>query len=62
MMPTDLLCFYSYGFTATAEAIREVREQMFSRPNGDRRNVRNIAVLMTDGLSNIRPRQTMQVM
>ena len=50
---------YSYGFTATAQAIKEVRENMFTRPNGDRKNVRNIAVLMTDGLSNVRQRQTM---
>ena len=30
---------YSYGFTATGEAMKVVREEMFSKGNGDRENV-----------------------
>ncbi|CAH1784875.1 unnamed protein product [Owenia fusiformis] len=39
------------GSTHTAEAIRVVREQMFTTENGDRIQVPNVIVLVTDGVS-----------
>ena len=30
---------YSYGFTATGEAMKVVREDMFKKSNGDRKKV-----------------------
>lgn len=43
---------YSRGTTNTGAAIRNLRDNMFSDGNGDRRNVFNIAVILTDGASN----------
>lgn len=43
---------YIGGTTNTADALRLTREQLFRQENGDRSDVRNIAVLITDGRSN----------
>ena len=51
---------YSYGFTATSDALKVVRSRMFLSEMGDRPEVRNIAVLLTDGLENVRTRGTMK--
>lgn len=51
---------YSYGFTATSDALKVVRTQMFRSESGDRPEVRNIVVLLTDGLANVRTRATMK--
>ena len=45
---------YMHGQTHTADGLRNVREQMFATSAGDREDVRNIAVLITDGNANIR--------
>ncbi|XP_062566472.1 collagen alpha-1(XII) chain-like [Saccostrea cucullata] len=42
-----------FGSTNTADAIRDMREKYFSFANGDRWDARNIAVILTDGVSNI---------
>lgn len=44
---------YEYGNTNTADAIRALRTQMFTIRNGDREGIRNVAVLLTDGVSNV---------
>lgn len=49
---------YRHGSTNTADAIRTMRTQMFTQVNGDRPNVDNIAVVVTDGVSNINSRRT----
>lgn len=49
---------YTYGSTNTAGALKVMRNTMFTKQNGDRDNVRNIAVVVTDGVSNINSRQT----
>ncbi|KAK3100768.1 hypothetical protein FSP39_025065 [Pinctada imbricata] len=41
------------GGTDTAEALRVMNEEMFSQSKGDRNNVQNIAILVTDGRSRI---------
>ena len=51
---------YSYGFTATSDALKVVRQEMFVKSRGDRPDVRNMAVVITDGLANVRTRQTMR--
>lgn len=43
---------YTRGTTNTASAIRNLRESMFTDGNGERRDVFNIAVILTDGASN----------
>ena len=50
---------YTYGSTNTAGALKVMRNTMFSVENGDRDNVRNIAVVVTDGVSNINSHQTL---
>ena len=49
---------YTPGNTNTAAALRTMREIMFSRQKGDRPRVRNVAIVMTDGVSNIQQRRT----
>ena len=49
---------YNYGSTNTADALQTMREEMFTRANGDRPNVDNIAIVLTDGVSNINSRRT----
>ena len=45
---------YRYGDTFTADAIRLMRDYMFSSALGDRPDVRNFGIIVTDGVSNIR--------
>ena len=49
---------YSYGNTNPAAAIRLGRSQMFTEENGDRSDVSNIIILVTDGESNMNTRKT----
>ena len=44
---------YVYGSTNTYGGLNIMRTQMFTRQNGDRPSVPNIAILLTDGVSNI---------
>ena len=48
---------YEYGSTNTADGLKTMR-QMYSPQNGDRPHVRNIAIVITDGVSNINARRT----
>ena len=45
---------YRYGDTFTADAIRLMRDYMFNPQLGDRPDVRNFGIIVTDGVSNIR--------
>lgn len=49
---------YMYGSTNTADGLRSMRVEMFTRSAGDRSGVPNIAIVMTDGVSNINSRRT----
>lgn len=49
---------YRYGSTNIAHAFRTMRTRMFTPENGDRPEARNIAFLITDGVSNIEHYQT----
>ena len=49
---------YRYGSTNTADALETMRVEMFSQANGDRPDVENIAIILTDGVSNINSRRT----
>ncbi|GFR78016.1 collagen alpha-3(VI) chain [Elysia marginata] len=49
---------YRYGSTNTADALKTMRTQMFTRANGDRPGVENICIVVTDGVSNINARRT----
>jgi len=42
-----------HGNTNTADALRTMRTVMFSRQNGDRPDADNVAIVLTDGVSNI---------
>ncbi|XP_062585272.1 cartilage matrix protein-like isoform X2 [Saccostrea cucullata] len=44
---------WRYGSTNTADALKAMHEEMFSKDNGDRPGVRNVCIFMTDGVSNI---------
>ena len=44
---------YVYGSTNTYGGLNVMRTQMFTQENGDRRSVANIAILLTDGVSNV---------
>lgn len=50
---------YRYGGAYTASALYTMRTKMFRPNRGDRRDVQNVAILITDGASTIRPRRTM---
>lgn len=50
---------YIRGNTNTADALRTVWSQMFTRYNGDRADARNIAILITDGVSNMNSERTL---
>lgn len=50
---------YSYGSTNTAGGIEAMRRNMFTHDNGDRPNAKNIAFVVTDGVSNINAYKTM---
>ena len=49
---------YRYGSTNTADALKTMREEVFTRRNGDRPGVENICIVVTDGVSNINARRT----
>ena len=49
---------YRYGSTNTADALKTMRTEMFSVPNGDRPSIPNICIVVTDGVSNINSRRT----
>ncbi|CAH1789223.1 unnamed protein product [Owenia fusiformis] len=46
------------GATNTSGAIRYMRERMFTTENGDRSNISNIAIIITDGVSTVDERYT----
>ena len=45
---------YRYGDTYTSEALRITRQYLFNDYWGDRPDVQNFAIVITDGISNIR--------
>lgn len=49
---------YIFGSTNTAAALRTMRTDMFTARNGDRPDVKNIAIIVTDGVSNINESRT----
>ena len=49
---------YKYGSTNTAGGLKTMRTEMFTRQNGDRKNVKNVCIVVTDGVSNINGRNT----
>lgn len=49
---------WRYGSTNTADGLKSMHETMFTAANGDRPDVPNICVIMTDGVSNINYRRT----
>lgn len=49
---------YTYGSTNTYGGLSTMHKQMFTAARGDRPGVRNIAVLVTDGVSNLNTYQT----
>lgn len=49
---------YIYGSTNMADALKILRKEMFTTKNGDRPEINNIALFLTDGISNINSRQT----
>ncbi|KAL3854733.1 hypothetical protein ACJMK2_013983 [Sinanodonta woodiana] len=49
---------YIYGSTNTADGLKTMRTQMYTQANGDRPDVSNVALVMTDGISNINARRT----
>lgn len=51
---------YLYGSKNTADALRVMRTEMFTIANGDRLNVDNVVILVTDGVSNINAQLTVQ--
>ena len=50
---------YRYGSTNTADALHRVRTQMFRSENGNREGVPDIAILLTDGVSNVNADRTL---
>ncbi|CAG2245588.1 unnamed protein product [Mytilus edulis] len=49
---------YIVGSTNTADAIRLMRVDMLTADNGDRPDVKNIAIIITDGVSNVNAETT----
>ena len=49
---------YVYGSTNTYGGLNVMRTQMFTQQNGDRPTVPNIAILLTDGVSNVNAFET----
>ena len=49
---------YRFGSTNTADSLKTMHTEMFTRRNGDRPGVDNICILITDGVSNINSRRT----
>lgn len=50
---------YIYGSTNTFDALKTMRTKMFRRRSGDRYGVKNYAILITDGVSNINARKVL---
>ena len=51
---------YFYGSTHTSAALRRMRTRMFTKEHGDRENVQNIAIVLTDGISNVNHEATIK--
>ncbi|XP_067663881.1 collagen alpha-3(VI) chain-like [Haliotis asinina] len=49
---------YRGGRTNTFAGLRLLRSQMFKRRRGDRRGAKNVALVVTDGLSNVKSKRT----
>lgn len=49
---------YTYGSTNTADSLKSMREELFNPTRGDRPDAPNIAIILTDGVSNINSRRT----
>ncbi|CAH1773019.1 unnamed protein product, partial [Owenia fusiformis] len=49
---------YRYGLTHTSDALRLMRTQMFTEAAGDRPNVVNVAIIITDSESNVNHEMT----
>ncbi|KAK6961154.1 collagen alpha-1(XIV) chain, partial [Biomphalaria glabrata] len=49
---------YNFGSTNTAEALEIMRNVMFSPEKGDRADVSNIAIVLTDGVSAVNAERT----
>lgn len=49
---------YRYGSTNSAGGLNTARTEMFTVANGDREDVPNIVIIITDGVSNINARRT----
>lgn len=49
---------WRYGSTNTADGLKTMHETMFTEANGDRLDVPNICIIMTDGVSNINYQRT----
>lgn len=49
---------YTYGSTNTADGLAKMSDDMFVFANGDRPTVPNVAILITDGISNVNSRKT----
>ena len=49
---------YRYGSTNTADGLKTMRTQMYTAANGDRKDVPNVVIILTDGVSNINSRRT----
>ena len=49
---------YRTGSTNTADALEPMHSEMFTYANGDRPDVDNICIVVTDGVSNINARRT----
>ncbi len=47
------------GRTFTADGLNMLRTVLFTSANGDRLDVPNIGIVITDGQSNINPKQTL---
>ena len=46
------------GSTNTAEALYMLRTRMMTSANGNRKNAKNVVVVLTDGASNVFPEYT----
>ena len=49
---------FTYGRTNTAEALRLMRTVMFDEDKGDRPDIPNVAIIVTDGVSTIKNKDT----
>ena len=49
---------WRYGSTNTADGLLKMHSDLFTYANGDRPDVDNVALVMTDGVSNINSRRT----